>query len=219
MTQGLQRTPDAPVGASVGARVEIRFDLALGTRVVPWRLVAEARGGALLGSGPAPASAADAAAAPEFGAPPEREACGKLLAAARAQLEAYGRGARRRFELPLRPPGTPFQRCVWQVLAALPWGATAGYGEFAARIGRPGAARAVGQACAANPLLILLPCHRVTGADGRPRGYAGGPALRRVLHELEVAGEHPDDPPGRPHPQGTVGVDPRIDAADVVAAP
>lgn len=91
------------------------------------------------------------------------------------QLDAYFAGRRTRFELPLAATGTPFQRAVWQALDDIPYGTTTTYGELAARLGVPRAElRAVGRALGANPLLLVRPCHRVIGADGSMRGYAGG---------------------------------------------
>lgn len=83
--------------------------------------------------------------------------------------------------------GTRFQRRAWEALQAIPWGATVTYGELAARLGRPGAARAVGGAVARNPVAILVPCHRVVRADGSPTGYAGGIERKRALLEIEGA--------------------------------
>ena len=106
------------------------------------------------------------------------------------QLDEYFAGARRSFDLPLALEGTPFQRRVWQALAGIPYGETIDYGELARRVGRPGAARAVGGANARNPVSIVLPCHRVVGAGGRLTGYAGGLDVKRGLleHERRVAG-------------------------------
>jgi methylated-DNA-[protein]-cysteine S-methyltransferase len=92
--------------------------------------------------------------------------------------------------------GTPFQRRAWEALRAIPWGATVTYGELAARLGRPGAARAVGGAVARNPVAILVPCHRVVGADGSLTGYAGGVELKRAL--LEIEGVRPGAGGGAP---------------------
>jgi len=108
-----------------------------------------------------------------------------LAAQALAQILEYLRGARRAFTVPLVPEGTPFQRRVWAEAAAIPYGQTRTYRELARRIGRPGAARAVGQALGANPLPILIPCHRVIAADGRLGGYTGGRHLKRWLLDLE----------------------------------
>ncbi len=108
-----------------------------------------------------------------------------LIDQALVELHAYLAGRLRAFETPLDPRGTPFQRRVWAEVARIPYGATASYGEIAARIGRPGAARAVGAANAANPLPLFVPCHRVVGADGALRGYGGGLALKAALLQLE----------------------------------
>jgi methylated-DNA-[protein]-cysteine S-methyltransferase len=103
------------------------------------------------------------------------------------QLEAYFAGTRTSFELRLEPRGTDFQRRVWRALAAIPYGATASYAELARKIGSPGAVRAVGAANGKNPLSIVIPCHRVIGADGTLTGYAGGLCAKRQLLELERA--------------------------------
>ena len=109
-----------------------------------------------------------------------------LLAEAQRQLSDYFAGTRRVFDLPLRPAGTDFQRRVWQVLASVPWGTTTTYGAIAARLGMPpGASRAVGAANGANPIAIVLPCHRVIGSNGRLTGYAGGLARKAGLLRLE----------------------------------
>lgn len=100
------------------------------------------------------------AAAPEDG----------LAREAARQIAAYLADPRMRFDLPLAPSGTPFQRRVWATLARIPWGETRTYGELAAALGS--AARAVGQACGANPLPVVVPCHRVVGRDG-VGGFAG----------------------------------------------
>jgi len=83
--------------------------------------------------------------------------------------------------------GTAFQQSVWEALRAIPWGATVTYGELAAGIGRPGAARAVGAAVARNPVSIVVPCHRVVGADGSTTGYAGGIERKEILLAIEGA--------------------------------
>jgi len=90
------------------------------------------------------------------------------------QLAQYFAGTRRDFELPLAPRGTPFQERVWQALTEIPYGATWSYGQLAKRIGNPKASRAVGLANGSNPISILVPCHRVIGADGSLTGYGGG---------------------------------------------
>ncbi len=104
---------------------------------------------------------------------------------ARRQLEEYFSGSRRSFDLPLRPKGSPFQLEVWAGLREIPYGETSSYGELARRIGRPGSARAVGSANARNPLSIVVPCHRVIGADGGLTGYAGGIDTKTWLLEHE----------------------------------
>lgn len=108
------------------------------------------------------------------------------LAGVRAQLDEYFSGRRTRFELPLAPVGTPFQLGVWTALREIPYGQTIGYGALAARVGRPGAARAVGLANARNPISIIVPCHRVVGAAGALTGYAGGVEVKRELLDLEA---------------------------------
>ena len=107
------------------------------------------------------------------------------FAEAARQLAEYFAGGRRAFDLPLAPAGTPFQRQVWAALTALPYGVTTSYAALAERLGRPGSARAVGAANGANPLAIVVPCHRVVGADGSLTGYAGGLAAKRALLALE----------------------------------
>ena len=108
-----------------------------------------------------------------------------LTRQAAAELAEYFAGTRRTFTVPLSPKGTDFQLAVWQALREIPYGQTRTYGEIARAIGRPGAARAVGMANHANPLLILTPCHRVVGKDGRLTGFACGLEVKRQLLELE----------------------------------
>ncbi len=105
----------------------------------------------------------------------------------RAQLAEYFAGRRRTFSLKLAPEGTEFQRATWRALAAIPYGETISYAELARRIGRPAASRAVGAANGANPLPIVVPCHRVIGADGSLTGFGGGLPVKRALLELEGA--------------------------------
>jgi methylated-DNA-[protein]-cysteine S-methyltransferase len=104
-----------------------------------------------------------------------------------AQLQEYFSGARRAFELPLAPRGTPFQLRVWRALCTIPYGETLSYGELAQRLGLVGGARAVGLANGANPLPIVVPCHRVIGADGTLTGFGGGLPIKRSLLALEGA--------------------------------
>jgi methylated-DNA-[protein]-cysteine S-methyltransferase len=109
------------------------------------------------------------------------------FAEALRQLEEYFRGERRTFHLPLAPVGTPFQLAVWLALQGIPYGETVSYGELAGRVGLPGGARAVGLANGANPLPIIVPCHRVIGADGSLTGFGGGLDIKRALLSLEGA--------------------------------
>jgi methylated-DNA-[protein]-cysteine S-methyltransferase len=108
-----------------------------------------------------------------------------VLAEAAQQLLAYFAGELRHFELPLAPEGTAFERRVWDAVAAIPYGATRSYAEIAQAVGSPGAARAVGAANGANPLPIVVPCHRVVGSNGALTGYGGGLKLKRRLLDLE----------------------------------
>jgi len=108
-----------------------------------------------------------------------------LLDEAFRQLDAWLSGQITAFSLPLAPEGTEFMRQVWQALSGIPYGETSTYLELALRIGAPGAARAVGNACGRNPLPIFIPCHRVVRNDGNPGGYLGGPELKRTLLDLE----------------------------------
>lgn len=101
------------------------------------------------------------------------------------QLGEYFAGERRMFDIPLELRGTEFQQQVWQALAAIPYGETSTYGKQAAEIGRPRAIRAVGSANGRNPLSIVLPCHRIVGADGKLTGFAGGLETKRWLLDHE----------------------------------
>lgn len=104
------------------------------------------------------------------------------------QLRAYLRGRLRIFTAPLDLRGTEFQRRVWEEVGRIPYGETRSYRQVAAAVGAPRAVRAVGAANAANPVPILIPCHRVLGADGSLTGYGGGLALKQRLLELEAGG-------------------------------
>lgn len=110
-----------------------------------------------------------------------------LLEEAARQLQEYLEGKRKEFDLPLHPQGTEFQRQVWQALRQIPYGTTITYGQLAQMVGRPSAARAVGQANGRNPISIFIPCHRVVGAAGVLRGYAGGIEQKKKLLHLEGA--------------------------------
>ena len=110
------------------------------------------------------------------------------LKTARAQLAAYFEGELQDFDLPLAAQGTEFQQRVWKALREIPYGVTISYGELARRIGQPQAARAVGLANGQNPIAIVVPCHRVIGADGSLTGYGGGLARKRWLLAHESKG-------------------------------
>lgn len=108
-----------------------------------------------------------------------------LLRDAARQLDEYFAGRRRRFDLRLAPVGTEFQRDVWRAIAKVPAGSTISYAELARRVGRPTSVRAAGAATGRNPLSIVVPCHRIVGADGALTGYAGGLERKRALLALE----------------------------------
>jgi methylated-DNA-[protein]-cysteine S-methyltransferase len=115
-----------------------------------------------------------------------------VLVEARRQLGAYFDGELEDFDMPLAPVGTSFQRRVWHELAQIPYGDTASYGEIAARLGLPpGGSRAVGTANGSNPIAIVVPCHRVIGANGTLTGYAGGLHRKRYLLDLESRASQP----------------------------
>jgi len=107
------------------------------------------------------------------------------FAPAIAQLEDYFAGRLTEFDLPLAFVGTPFQRLVWEALRKVPYGQTVSYGQLADRLGRPAAARAVGLANGHNPISIIVPCHRVVGANGDLTGYGGGLERKRHLLDFE----------------------------------
>lgn len=111
------------------------------------------------------------------------------LSAVRSQLDEYFRGERRDFDLPLAPRGTEFQRRVWNALREIPFGRTVSYIDIARRLGDPAAVRAVGAANGRNPIPIVVPCHRVIGADGSLVGFGGGMERKRWLlaHERPAA--------------------------------
>lgn len=108
-----------------------------------------------------------------------------LLDEAANQLKAYFEGRLTRFDLPLAPSGTAFQKQVWRALTDIPYGETRTYGEIAAAVGNPRASRAVGMANHRNPIPILIPCHRVIGKSGTLTGYAGGLGVKEYLLRLE----------------------------------
>ena len=110
-------------------------------------------------------------------------------ASVRQRLEEYAAGTRLDFDLPLAPRGTAWQLAVWQALTTIPCGETSTYAELAAMVGRPAAARAAGRANATNPIPLVIPCHRVIGADGSLTGYGGGLHIKEALlaHEARIA--------------------------------
>ena len=110
----------------------------------------------------------------------------EVLAAVQRQVAEYFAGRRRAFDVPIALKGPQFHRTVWAQLLEIPYGQTISYGELARRIGDPEAARAVGSANGANPVVIIVPCHRVIGADGRLVGYGGGLKRKRLLLDLEA---------------------------------
>ncbi len=109
------------------------------------------------------------------------------------QLGDYFAGERTEFDLPVNPPGSSFERSVWALVQAIPYGVTRTYGDLAHELGDPHAAQAVGGANGRNPVSIIIPCHRVVGADGSLTGYAGGLEVKRHLLELEARCAHPPD--------------------------
>ena len=161
------------------------------------RLAAEGehlRGVAFVGQWPEPTGAEPLEGAGGTGAPPPADVAppeagsraDAVLAEAAEQLAAYFDGVREVFDLPLGPRGTPFQRAVWRELTRIPYGTTASYGEVARRLGLPaGASRAVGVAASQNPLVVVVPCHRMVGADGALVGFGGGVARKERLLALE----------------------------------
>ncbi|WP_394551409.1 methylated-DNA--[protein]-cysteine S-methyltransferase [Agromyces sp. MMS24-JH15] len=110
---------------------------------------------------------------------PERS--NAVLDAARGQLDEYFAGDRTEFDVPVRLAGTPFQEAVWAELRRLQWGEATSYGALAAAVGRPGSARAIGGAVGANPIPIIVGCHRVLASDGRITGYSGGDGIPTKL--------------------------------------
>jgi len=114
---------------------------------------------------------------------PEARALGRR----REHLEDYACGGRRAFDIPVRLCGSPFEGRVWQLLQDIPFGETRSYGQLAAALGDPNLSRAVGRANGANPISILIPCHRVIGANGSLTGYAGGLARKERLLRIEGA--------------------------------
>jgi len=117
---------------------------------------------------------------------PDWERSDEPFAAVAKQLAEYFAGERREFDVPLLLDGPPFQRQAWHALREIPYGETVSYGEQARRIGQPDAARAVGAANGQNPIAVIVPCHRVIGADGSLTGFGGGLHRKRLLLDLEA---------------------------------
>ncbi len=109
----------------------------------------------------------------------------KLQKKACCELKEYFEGGLKNFTLPLAPEGTDFQKKVWRALCTIPYGETRSYGDIAKLIGNPRASRAVGGANNKNPIMIVIPCHRVIGSDGSLVGYAGGIDIKKRLLEME----------------------------------
>jgi len=121
---------------------------------------------------------------------PEAERSTKALSDVRRQAKEYAQGKRQDFEFELLPEGPDFNKLVWTALLDIPFGRTTTYGKLAKGIGHPNAARAVGAANGANPIALIVPCHRVIGSDGSLTGFGGGLPLKRKLleHEARVSG-------------------------------
>jgi methylated-DNA-[protein]-cysteine S-methyltransferase len=122
---------------------------------------------------------------PRYPAPAHPRGADKILDKARRELDAYFAGKLRAFTVALAPQGTAFQQRVWKALLTIPYGHTRSYGQQAAAIGAPNASRAVGLANGRNPIAIIIPCHRVIGANGGLTGYGGGMARKKLLLDLE----------------------------------
>jgi methylated-DNA-[protein]-cysteine S-methyltransferase len=123
---------------------------------------------------------------PQLGPDWRRDAQHASLRQAKRELAEYFGGERRHFETALAPEGTPFQQLVWQAISTVDYGKTITYGELAQRARLPGHARAAGAATGRNPLTIIVPCHRIVGANGALTGYAGGLSRKRALLALEA---------------------------------
>lgn len=109
-----------------------------------------------------------------------------LIKKAAGQLEEYFLGERRSFELPLAPKGTEYQKKVWNALCQIPYGETRSYREIAEAIGNPKGCRSIGMANHNNPIIVVIPCHRVIGSNGKLVGYGGGLSVKKFLLELEA---------------------------------
>lgn len=128
----------------------------------------------------------DAKYTPEIGAGWKEDPASTPLKECARQLGDFFEGKRQCFDLPIAPEGTPFQKRIWREIARIPFGETITYAQLAARAGAPGSARAAGAATGRNPIAVVVPCHRIVGADGSLTGYAGG--LERKMKLLEIEG-------------------------------
>lgn len=138
--------------------------------------------------GPAWADIDDAGAVTAFGFGAPRDGGRGASEVLARQIDEYFAGSRRRFDLALVPRGSEFQKRVWSELGRIECGETISYAELARRVGRPGAARAVGRANATNPIALIVPCHRVIGSDGTLTGYAYGVEIKEKLLRFEATG-------------------------------
>lgn len=129
---------------------------------------------------------------PEVGEDWIEQADALPFAETKRQLDLYFAGELTEFDLPLAPEGTAFQQKVWEELRRIPYGVTISYGELADRVGNPNASRAVGLANGRNPISIIVPCHRVIGANGKLTGYGGGLSRKEILLNLE-SGKRPPE--------------------------
>ncbi len=170
--------PAAPADPGAALRFDL-FQDALG-----WA-VAVGRAGALIGLGHYPLREQAAASLDRHWPAATTDPEAPPLPAVRRQLDEYLAGRRRTFDIPLDFGGTEFQRLCWEALLRIPYGETRSYGQLAREIGRPAAVRAVGHANHDNPIGVIVPCHRVIGANGSLTGYAGGLDMKRALLELE----------------------------------
>jgi methylated-DNA-[protein]-cysteine S-methyltransferase len=123
----------------------------------------------------------------DFTETPVKEQIPDVLLDCVVQLRAYFKGDLKKFSIPMKPAGTPFQLKVWQLLTEIPYGETVSYGSLSARLGMRNGARAVGLANGANPIPVIIPCHRVIGAGGRLTGYGGGLWRKEWLLRMEAA--------------------------------
>jgi methylated-DNA-[protein]-cysteine S-methyltransferase len=157
--------------------------LVVDSPVGPLRIVESA--GSIVEVSFAPENGSSAAAPAAPGAYRSPDGAGPLPEKTARELADYFAGKLKRFTVPVLPEGTEFERLVWAELLTIPWGTTRTYGEIAVAIGKPNASRAVGRAIGANPVAIIIPCHRVIGKDGSLTGYAGGLDRKKTLLAIE----------------------------------